>query len=246
MASTSRKQAKESGLNLSQYVATQIKARILEGDMTPGSKLPTEQKLTQEFGVSRTVIREAISGLKQDGLLVSRQGSGVFVLEPKQTDETLTFLSQNPQTIAGVIETLELRSSVEIGAAEFAALRCSPAQEAKILDCHQKFKQRVISGEISESEDFALHVAIAEATNNQKFVDFLHLLGRDTIPRSELRKKANLQTDPEVELQILQEHREIVDAIIRRDRDAAGQAMRAHLANGAERYRVLARLAQLS
>lgn len=246
MISSPKKAAQHLGQSLTQFVAAQLKQRILSGDLKPGDKLLTEQQLTQEFDVSRTVIREAISGLKQDGLLTSRQGSGVFVLKPDQTSDTLKFLSNNPRTISCVIEALELRSSVEIGAAELAACRCSPAQEARIFECFRAFKERVEAGDISEKEDFAFHVSVAEAANNTKFVEFLTLLGRDTIPRSELRQKASLRTDPKVEGQILEEHRKILDAIAGHDPAAAGQAMRCHLEKGVQRYRALARAAQLS
>jgi len=232
--------------NLTQKVVEALKQRISDGDIKPGDKLPTEQKLTAEFGVSRTVIREAISGLKADGLLISRQGAGVFALEPKKKDETLALLSENPKTIASVIEALELRAAVEIGAAELAAQRCSPGQEADIYACFNAFKKKVDASEVSEQEDFAFHAAIAEATNNRRFVDFLTLLGRNTIPRSELRQKANLQPEPEIEQSILTEHRDLLDAIAARDPARAGASMRKHLTEGAERYRALARLVQLS
>jgi len=232
------------GQTLAQFVSTQLKQQIVSGDLQPGDKIFTERQLTQKFNVSRTVIREAISGLKQDGLLASRQGSGVFVQEPNHNSKALTFLNKNPSTIAAVIEALELRSALETGAAELAAQRCSPAQEAHILDCYQAFKARIDAFEISEEEDFLFHLAIAEAANNSKFVTVLSRLGRDTIPRSELRKKANLQTDFDVEQQILAEHREILDAIVQHDPLAAGTAMRRHLEKGIQRYRMLARAAQ--
>lgn len=246
MTTSTRTAAQNLGQSLTQFVTAQLKRRINSGDLKPGDRLQTEQQLTQEFEVSRTVIREAISGLKHDGLLTSRQGSGVFVLAPIQTRETLAFLNDNPKTIASIIESLEIRSSVEIGASELAAQRCSPAQEAKIFDCLMSFKKRVEAGKNSEKEDFAFHVSIAEAANNNKFVEFLTLIGRDTIPRSELRKKANLLTDPKVECQILQEHSEILGAITKHDSVAAGLAMRRHLENGAQRYRAIARISQLS
>ncbi len=232
---------RKSGKNLTETVEDALRQRILNGVLKPGDKLPTEQKLTQEFQVSRTVIREAVSGLKADGLLKSRQGAGVFVCKPVPQDDAMTFLSQNPQTIASVIEALELRASVEVGAAELAAQRCSPAQEANIFQCFKGFSDCVAAGEISEVADFAFHIAIAEAANNQKFADFLHLMGRNIIPRSELREKASLKLDPEVEQSILEEHRLLLEAIVARDPDAAGQAMRKHLNAGLSRYRSLAR-----
>lgn len=244
MHTSSKEAAPQKKRNLPQIVTERLKQEILSGALRPGEKLPTEQQLTQQFEVSRTVIREAISGLKQDGLLASRQGSGVFVLEPSQTHETLAFLSRNPATIAAVIEALELRTSVEVGAAELAAQRRSPAQEARILECFKAFRECVSTGANSEDADFAFHQSISEATNNKKFSDFLSLLGRSNIPRSELRKKAGLRIDPTVERQILEEHEEIVEAIANRDPDAAGRAMRNHLFRGVQRYRALARAAQ--
>lgn len=236
----------KAGRSLTQTVAESLRARIVDGGLRSGDKLPTEAQLTAEFGVSRTVIREAISGLKIDGLVTSRQGAGVFVLDPANSRETIAILSQNPKTIASVIENLELRCAVEIGAAELAAQRCSPAQEAVIYDRFNAFKNKVRAREVSEQEDYDFHVSIAEATNNGRFKDFLSYLGKDTVPRSELRKKANLQVDHETECQILQEHLEILEAIAARNPAEAGAAMRRHLQEGAERYRALARLAQLS
>lgn len=231
--------------NLTQKVISALRERIEGGELVPGDKLPTEQKLIVEYGVSRTVIREAISGLKADGLLVSRQGAGVFVIESKKSSETLALLSENPKTISSVIESLELRTAVEIGAVELAAKRCSPAQEAEIYARFNAFKKKVVAGELSEEEDFAFHLAITEAANNKKFVEFLTLLGRNTIPRSQLRVKAKLQKDPALEGRILNEHQAIMEAVVRHDVGAACEAMRVHLSEGAERYRALARMVQV-
>ena len=241
MSGSLQKNPKQS---LTQKVVLSLRQRIESGALSPGDKLPTEHQLIEEFGVSRTVIREAISGLKADNLVSSRQGAGVFVLEAAKKDETLSLLSENPKTIASVIEALELRAAVEIGAAELAAQRCSPAQEAEIYSKFNEFKAKVDAGELSEKEDFAFHVAIAEAANNRRFIDFLTFLGRATIPRSELRIKANLKQDPVLEERILSEHREIMEAIADRDPERAGKAMRNHLTYGAKRYRDLARKVQ--
>ncbi|MCA0872982.1 FadR family transcriptional regulator [Seohaeicola saemankumensis] len=244
MPETPAQTSKPPRRNLTQEVVEALRKRIHSGELVPGDKLPTEQMLIAEYGVSRTVIREAISGLKADGLLNSRQGAGVFVQEPSRQDEAIALLSGNPKTIASVIEALELRAAVEIGAAELAAQRCSPAQEAEIFSRFSAFRQKVLAGERSEDEDFAFHVAIAEATNNRRFVDFLTLMGRNTIPRSELREKANLNRDPDLENRILAEHKALTDAIADRKPEAAREAMRVHLNQSAERYRVLARKAQ--
>ena len=232
--------------NLTQKIVNALRIKVEQEKLLPGDKLPTEQKLMDEFGVSRTVIREAISGLKADGLLASRQGSGFYVAEPSKSEKTNVFFSGNPKTISSVIEALELRTWVEMGAAELAAQRCLPAQEANIFAAFNDFKRKVEAGEISEKQDFAFHVAIAEAANNQKFVEFLTLIGRNIIPRSQLRVEADLKLDHAIENRILSQHRAIMEAVFNKDSEAARLAMQEHLNEGAERYRVLARLAQNS
>ncbi len=231
-------------LSLTQQVINQLRDSIKCGDVLPGDKLPTEKKLINQYSVSRTVIREAISGLKADGILTSRQGSGVFVLKKSRQIETLALLSESPQTISDVIESLELRAAVETGAAIMAAERCSPAQEADIYQCFRSFKKKVLAEENSEKEDFSFHVSIAKAANNDKFVDFLTLLGRNIIPRSQLRVEANLAQDMAVENRILLEHEAIMEAITSHDVDAARIAMHEHLTKGGKRYRDLARVVQ--
>lgn len=229
-------------MNLTQKTAAALRLKIEQKILKPGDKLPTEQKLVDQYGVSRTVIREAVSNLKADGLLASKQGSGVFVLEPPA--HTIALLSENPKTISEVIEALELRSAVEAGAAELAATRASPAQEANIHTAFIAFKNKVLAGENSEKQDFAFHVAIAEAANNDKFVTFLTLIGRNAIPRSQLRIEANMPLDTEIEQQILSEHETILNAIHTQDSTAARLAMQLHLNNGIRRYRALSRIIQ--
>ncbi|ERM03028.1 hypothetical protein Q644_13465, partial [Brucella intermedia 229E] len=76
--------------NLVAKVSEQLRRSIQSGEITPGTKLPSEARLTESFGVSRTVIREAIAALRADRLVEARQGAGVFVLEP-QPPETVPF-----------------------------------------------------------------------------------------------------------------------------------------------------------
>ncbi len=235
---------KNSRQSLTKKTKGLLKQKIINGDWVPGDKLPTEHALASQYDVSRTVIREAVSGLKADGLLASRQGSGIFVIEPKLPPMGLTSLSSNPSVLSSVIETLELRDAVETGAAGLAAKRCSPSQEANIFEKFNAFKQKVINNESSEKEDFAFHVSIAEASNNAKFIEFLTIVGRSIIPRSALRTMANLKHDPQFEGRILKEHQAIMDAISRNDVEAARSAMHEHLTKSAENYRLLLRLSK--
>jgi DNA-binding FadR family transcriptional regulator len=231
--------------NLTQMVMADLRERIGGGRLKPGDKLPTEQALIQELGVSRTVVREAIAGLRADGLVEPRQGIGVFVREAARPASGLSLLSEDAGKISSVIETLELRAAVEIEAAGLAAERRSPAQEAKIRECYDEIASAIARGEAAEDADFAFHRAIAEATNNRHFGEFFEFLGRRTIPRSQLSDRgASPVRTPAYVRQLQGEHETIMTAICRGDAEAAREAMRVHLKGSLERYQRLRREAR--
>ncbi|GAB3119638.1 FadR/GntR family transcriptional regulator [Novispirillum itersonii] len=243
MTAAARKQPRQ---NLTQRVTETLRERIVSGQLKPGDKLPTELELNRELGVSRTVIREAVASLRADGLVQPKQGVGVFVTAPPPRDaarEGEGFIQISPQKISDVIEALELRTAVEVESAALAALRCSPAQEAEICSRFDALEAALQHGELSESEDFEFHLSVARATNNPRFIEFLTYLGNRTIPRSRLREEAGLPRNQALEEQLNQEHRAILEAILRHDPEAARTAMRQHLAGGTDRYRALARAA---
>lgn len=230
---------KKSKTSLPQQTAEKIRRRIHTQGMKVGDKLPTEPNLMVEFNVSRTVLREAIATLKAEGLVEAKQGIGVFIAQPKVTLPLL--LQKSTQTLTDTIESLELRTAVEVEAVALAVARCSLAQEADLYRCYDAYEKKAQNGEIAEQEDFEFHLAIARATNNQHFIDFLELLGKRTIPRARLREEAGLPRDPAIEKTLNSEHKAILDAIVARDTKAAQQAIRKHLHNGCERYRALMR-----
>lgn len=238
------KPAKKPRENLTDKVINLIKAQIDSGQLKVGDKLPTEPKLIEQFGVSRTVIREAIASLKADGLAEPKHGVGVFIRAPSRSKHELSLLMQNTDKISDAIEALELRAAVEIESAALAATRCSPAQEAEIFERYYAFEINLQQGKNTEKEDFDFHVAIAKATNNQHFVEFLTLVGSRIIPRARLREEAGLTRNSEMEKRLNAEHKEILDAIADRDPERARIAMRTHLTDGSNRYRTLARAAQ--
>ena len=119
-------------VSLTEKVISSLRREIESGNLTPGSKLPTEPALTEQFGVSRTVVREAIAALKADGLLEPRQGAGVFVLAPVPRKNSGSIFDVDFAQISDVLEILELRMAVEIEAAGLACARSSVAQQAKI------------------------------------------------------------------------------------------------------------------
>lgn len=227
---------------LSSQVADALRAQIEGGLYAPGDKLPTEQVLVEKFGCSRTVIREAVATLRADGLLASRQGAGVFVLAPPPSDETLTLFSHASDKISDIIEELELRMGIEVEAAGLAAARSSPAQEAAIQAELDEFAQLISAGKSTDESDFRFHMAIAAATNNDRFKAFLEHIGRRMIPRVKLRTAmGGVDPLPNRDHTILAEHEAIAEAIFAGDVDGARDAMRRHLLIGIQRYRSLTR-----
>ena len=226
--------------SLSAQVADALRAQIEAGYYAPGDKLPTEPALIDKFGFSRTVIREAIAALRADGLVESRQGSGVFVLAVRQMEADLPLFTSETDKISDIIEELELRIGIEVEAAGLAAVRSSPAQEAEIQAQVDRFARLVAEGSPTDDADFQFHMAVATATNNNRFRTFLEHVGRRMIPRVKFRTvMGGVDPLPSRDQPILQEHRDIAEAILARDPDRAREAMRLHLVTGIKRYRSL-------
>lgn len=228
------------GQRLSQKVVESLKKRIENGEFSPGDKLPTEHELIAEFGVSRTVVREALSALKADKLIGSRQGAGAFVLPPEE-DETNGLFENNLDTLAAIVEQHELRTAVEVEAAKLAAKRCSPAQMANVHAKFEAMASKVKKQIIADEEDYAFHLAIAEAANSKCFVDFLTLIGKSAVLRSSIHLKASYRPHAKQEKLVLEEHRKILDAITERNPERAAAAMKQHLGRCTERYLSLLR-----
>ena len=228
--------------SLSVRVIQKLRNDIAEGVYKTGDKLPTESVLVEQFGVSRTVIREAIAELRADSLVRSRHGIGVFVEKPKQPKGGLVLLNQVSERISDILEELELRAAVEIEAAGLAAERASPAQEAEIQRHLFDFSRLMEAGKPTALADFAFHMAIARSTNNLRFEEFLSHLGRRTIPRVKLGGLVGgKHALPYREDQLHAEHQAVADAIHNKDTHAAREAMRTHLVGSLERYRTLVR-----
>ncbi|MDZ5699642.1 FadR/GntR family transcriptional regulator [Chelativorans sp. M5D2P16] len=217
-------------------VSDDLRRRILEGRLNIGDRLPSEAELTRQYSVSRTVVREAIATLRYENLVEARQGAGVFVRN-NQPANAAPFSQLDYARISSIIEILELRAAVEMEAAALAATRRSPAQEEAIAECYEDINTLIGAGEPTHDADMAFHLAIADATNNPRFREFLALLGLDAIPRAMLRPGADIRTPKEYLLKIQDEHRQIADAISLRDEQAARDAMRTHLIGSQQRYR---------
>lgn len=221
---------------LSERVVATVRSQILSGDFRPGQKLPTEGQLTETFGVSRTVVREAIATLAADGLVETRQGAGVFVRErPAMAFSSIGLEIGNK--ISHALNVLEVRMGLEIESAGLAAVRRSAAQDAAIHEAFFEFDRLLGVGEATGRKDFEFHRAIAAATNNPFYVEVLDALGMRAIPcdiTSPWGTDSVLTREYQEGLQ--DEHMAIMRAISAGNPEAARQAMRQHLSNSQQRY----------
>ena len=221
--------------NLAQGVIEQFTSDIQSGILKPGDKLPTESAIMALHGVSRTVVREAISHLQASGQVETRHGIGTFVLEA--TPANAGILSDTIVTLRDVLAILELRICLETEAASLAAARRSDEQAAKLGDIVEAMRISAEQGG-SVGDDVQFHLLIAQATGNKYFVEILSHLGSAIIPRARVNA-ARLGKDDPVEFirRVHHEHEDIWRAIDRRDAEGARAAMRTHLSNSRERLR---------
>ncbi|MFC0253457.1 FadR/GntR family transcriptional regulator [Massilia consociata] len=220
--------------NLAQGVVEQISSSIRQGVLKPGEKLPTESTLMSQHGVSRTVVREAISHLQASGLVQTRHGIGTFVLERPQSG--LGIDAESILTLRDVLSILELRIGVESETAGLAAVRRTDEQVRELGDTLAEMQEAMAVGRSAAEADKRFHLLIAQSTGNRYFVDILGQLGNTIIPRARLNT-AELEQDKPADFneRVSREHDDIYRAIERRDPEAARAAMRTHLSNSRER-----------
>jgi DNA-binding FadR family transcriptional regulator len=225
---------------LSRVLFEQLAEQIKSGRFAAGARLPTEQALTRAAGVSRTVVREAVAALRAEGLVITRQGVGAFAsAEPQRAPFRIE--PESLQSLADILNVMELRLGVEIESAGIAAERATRAQRRAIGAALEAIERAADGGRSAVDEDLALHRAIAEATGNAEFPRFLQFIGRHLIPRRTVSGLPERMGGQRAYLALIQEeHRRIYKAIEARDPKAARDAMRRHLTRSLGRYRKLA------
>ena len=224
-----------SGARLSDQVADRLAAEIRRGGLAPGDKLPTEAQLVQQFGVSRTVVREAVSRLKSLGLVDSRQGSGVFVRQPSSF-APLNFEAQHAASQEAVIQMVEVRRALEAEVAALAAQRRSAVDLRRIQAAVKALDAAVQRGGDGVREDVQLHHAIAEAANNPFLLQTLQYLGQFLHGATQVTR-ANEARRLDFAQQVRHEHAAIVHALQSGDPQAARAAAAGHMDNAIVRIR---------
>ena len=176
--------------SLVESLVADLRAEILDGKIPVGGKLPSEAALTAQHAVSRTVVREAVAALRSEGLVEPRQGSGVYVTGTRRAFP-LPFENLASEKLSSLVEMMEFRIAVEAESAALAAARRSPAQDARIAETLDALDRAAEEGQATGALDLEFHLAVAQATNNPRFVDFLTALGKNAIPRSRVAEQSD-------------------------------------------------------
>lgn len=209
-------------------IADHIKQQILDGKLKPGEKLPSDKELCQLYSVGRSTIREALSALKIMGLIESRQGEGSTVCKIVQDDVGIPDFSGLLLSDKTILELMEARKSLELSNVELAARNRKNNDLKKFQDILNQMELNVLNKEESEKEDMFFHHIIAQATQNSIMVKLL-----DTI--SEQMEKAMREirkvgfSNPSTSNILLEEHKNIYQAILEQNVVKAQKCMKDHL-----------------
>ena len=213
-------------------VADYIRSRILKGSMKPGDQLPTERELGELHDVSRVVIREAVARLRHEGLVISRQGKGVFVASPNDA----RFLSiakgalDRPEDYR---QLYEVRKLLESGTAALAACHRAVKELNAMQVALERMSHDGLSAEEYVSADIAFHREIAAASKNAFLAIFISFV--DTKLAESIALALSRLNLAETIAISAKEHEAIFESIRSRDPDAARVAMLTHLNNSSSR-----------
>jgi GntR family transcriptional regulator, transcriptional repressor for pyruvate dehydrogenase complex len=206
-------------------VVERLQTFVAEADLRAGDRLPSEMELTRQLGVSRPVLREAVSRLESIGLLTIQRGRGMF-LGDRESLSSCVKLVRSAMTIAprDVLQYAELRAGIEIQAARLAAERRTDVDLAELEDIWRRMDADGVEHLESIRLDVRFHSKIVEITRNelmQNVMEVIHdfvlagMIHTTPAPRNHVRSRAM--------------HGSILDAIRSGDADLAEAMMKAHM-----------------
>lgn len=205
--------------------------RIANGDYPANQRLPSEHRLSEDLGVSRPVLRDALKRLREEGVIYARQGAGNFVRASRAAPVGFAKV----ETLADIQRSYEFRITIETAAAALAAERRNRAALADLREALEMMREATGSHRHREDADFAFHLGITKAANNHYYEAAMRAL-RDHINVGMKLHGQSLLTDgaPALE-QVFDEHCAIFGAIEAGRPEEAAAKMRAHLEHSRDR-----------
>lgn len=210
---------------LYEQIVAQIEERILNGELRPGDKLPAERELADQFGVSRTAIREAMKALTHSGLVVIQPGRGTFVtdISSKVVRHSFDMLVRGSNE-TGIKDLIEVREILEPEIAALAAVRAGSEDIESMEEAVRAMDMAMDDPETFIEADLDFHLALAQGSNNvliPALIDTLVELLREHRKRAASVEGGMSRGQPH--------HKIILAAIKNNDANAARNSMRGHL-----------------
>ena len=208
---------------LSDKVAEMMLETILSNRLEVGDRLPSERELGEQFGVSRTIVREAVRALVAKGVIEVRSGSGLRVaaVDAAQVSESMSLYVRGSRVDFEQIH--EVRALLEVQIAGLAAERCTDEEVAQLREIDERLKGAGDDVEAAARNDLEFHRRIALATHNELYLVLMDSIGASLIDI----RRANLGSGSTPDT--LAQHQAILDAIAAHNANAARAAMADHL-----------------
>jgi len=223
--------ALETGITRSSEALSRIRKLVEDGRFPPGSRLPAERKLAEQLHVGRPLVREAIKVLTTLGILEARGGSGTYVKSVQSVDPFAAGLPAESKPGFGMLQLLEVQEIIEPRAAWLAATRACERELAEIERARQRLEMHDRDWKLTARLDMEFHRAIFRAAQNPA----LEVIHTFVMGRLLTFQAATVRFAPALE-RLRSDHRLIAEAILRRQADAAEQAMRHHWNTAAQDF----------
>lgn len=215
---------------LYEQILQQIEDAILKGTLKPGDQLPAERELAQQFGVSRTAVREAVKALREKGLVEAYSGRGTFVTNgtSQAVRQSLDLMLKTAQP-GGSAHLAEVRAVLEPEIAALAAIRAKHEDIATMREAVELMDRSLADGDAFIEADLDFHLSLAEAAANPLILSLIDsIVG---LLREQRMRVFNVTGGPQ---RGQFHHKRILAAVEQRDSARAREAMRAHLQQVAE------------
>jgi GntR family transcriptional repressor for pyruvate dehydrogenase complex len=213
---------------LYEQIIEQIQRQLLAGTLRPGDQLPSERELAEQFGVSRTAVREAVKALREKGLVEIQLGKGTFVTDgldgmSQVMRDSLSWIvevgSKN-----GMFDLVEIREVLEPGIAELAATKFQPEEIEAMQQAVAVMDRSMDNADVYVEADLDFHLALAEATQNPLIIILLNPIV--DLLREQRKQIFQVEGGPQ---RGQMHHKRILEMVTSRNGRAAREAMIAHL-----------------
>lgn len=211
-----------------EVIATQIKQKIMNGDLKPGDRLPTGKELCEMYQVGRSTVREALSALEIMGLIETRQGEGSTVKAWKPEDVELPNLQDYLISEETVLELMEARKALEISISRMAAIKRTEEDLKKLEENLNNMELNITNAKESKKIDMFFHKILAQSTHNSIMVRLLETISEQMDKAMEEIRRISFNR-PGLTKRILEEHRSIYQAVVEKNPILAQQNMLDHL-----------------